>query len=224
MMRKLLSILALLTAVSMLIWIAGCGGDDEEEEDLGPEPVVESTIPAAGETIAGNATVTFNLNKTLAEASVAGAAGTVTIAGKVVTFQPSPDMPAGAVTLTLTGADAGGQEVTHSLSFTAGAVDKDPPALGTCDPKDGADGVNPDDYPEKIEIGFSEAVTATITAKDPDFKSSDEMSADGKTMVVSFLQYTMPNETEFTITVSATDAAGNAADLEYGFTTMAKEQ
>jgi hypothetical protein len=226
-MKRSLRIFALLAVASMLIWIAGCGGDDDEEEDLGPVPVVESTIPAAGATIAGNASVTFTLNKTLAEVTVAGAAGTATIAGKIVTFTPTGDMPAGPVTLTLTGADSGGQEVTHSLSFTAGAVDKDAPALdgGNCDPKDGASGIDPADYPEKIVIAFNEVVSeATVTAKDPDFKSTDEVAADGMSLVLAFLQYSMPNETPFTIKVAVKDAAGNEAELEYSFETMAKEQ
>jgi hypothetical protein len=226
-MKRSLRIFALLAAASMLIWMVGCGGDDEEEEDLGPEPVVESTIPAPGATVAGNASVTFTLNKTLAEASVAGAAGTTTVAGKVVTFVPTGNMPAGPVTLTLTGADSGGQEVTHTLSFTAGAVDETPPALdgGNCDPKDGADGVDPADYAETITIAFSEALAdATVTSKEPDFKSTDELSADGKSLVITFLQYSMPNETEFVIAITASDAAGNSAELEYSFTTMAKEQ
>jgi hypothetical protein len=223
-MRRSLRIFALLMAASMLIWVAGCG-DDEEEEEKGPAPEVESSVPAAGATIAGNASVTFTLNVKLDEASVSGAAGTTTIEGKNVIFTPTTDMPAGPVSLTLTGTSADGQEVSHTLSFTAGAVDRDPPELvdSKCDPKNGATGVDPADYPEAITVVFNEDVAeAVVTSAEPEFKFTEEIAGD--TLTINFLQYSMPNETEYTIGVTAKDAAGNEAELEYSFTTMAKEE
>jgi hypothetical protein len=225
MMRKLLSIFALLTAASMLLWIAGCGGDDEEEEVVDP-PVFESWSITAGQELAGNATITATFDKSLDSATitVTGATGTTTVAGKAATWVPTGDIPPGAHTATVTGTNAGGDGEGTPVNFTAIAPDVTDPELATCDPKNGASGVDPADYPETITVGFSEAVTATIVSKDPDFKSTEEMSADGKEMIITFLQYSMPNETPFTLEIEATDNSGNTATLEYSFETMAKEQ
>jgi hypothetical protein len=224
-MRKLLRIFALLMAASMLLWIAGCGGDDEEEEEVDP-PVFESWSITAGQELAGNATITATFDKSLDSATitVTGATGTTTVAGKAATWVPTGDIPPGAHTATATGTNAGGDGEATPVNFTAIAPDVTDPELGTCDPKNGASGVDPADYPEEITVGFSEAVTATIVSKDPDFKSTEEMSADGMTMTITFLQYTMPNETPFTMEIEATDNSGNTATLEYSFETMAKEQ
>jgi|GEM_PF-1955771 len=231
-MKVLLRIFALLTAASMLIWIAGCG-EDEEEEEAGPAPKVDAVNISEGQQIAGNASIVVTFSKSVASATitVSGATGAVTgIPGKQATWTPSPDIPPGAHTLSITAEDSAGQGLDPAftpINFTAIAPDPDPPELddGKCDPKNGADGVDPADYPETIEIAFNEALSeAKITAKEPDFKSTEELSADGKVLVITFLQYELPNETEVAITVSATDLAGNSADLEYGFTTMEKEE
>jgi hypothetical protein len=227
-MNKLLRIFALLMAASMLIWMAGCGDDDDDDEDTDTEaPVLQATIPAAGGTQPGNAAVTWTFSETIAEATVTGAAGTAAVQGAAVVFTPSAALPAGPVNLTCVAKDAAGNEVTAPLSFTAAAADPDPPKLegGSCDPKDGADGVDPADYPEALVVAMNEACSEVkVSATDPEFKFTPELSADGKTLNIKFLQYSMPNETPFTITLAATDLAGNAAELTYSFTTMAKEE
>jgi hypothetical protein len=231
-MKGLLRIFALLTAASMLIWIAGCG-EEEAEEEAGPPPSVDTVTLSEGQQIAGNASITVSFSKAVesADITVSGATGTVTgLPGKTAIWTPSPDIPPGAHTLTITAEDSAGQGLDPAftpVNFTAIAPDPDPPVLddAKCDPKNGADGVDPADYPEKIEIAFNEALSAAkVTAAEPEFKSTEELSADGKVLTITFLQYSMPNETEFVITVSATDLAGNTAELEYGFTTMEKEQ
>ena len=107
------------------------------------------------------------------------------------------------------------------------AIDRDPPKLddSRCDPKNGAKGVNPADYPEKIVLAFSEAVLdARVISITPYFKTSDELIADGRVLKIAFLQYDMPYEQEYNITVICRDLAGNWAKLEYSFTTMRKVQ
>jgi hypothetical protein len=217
-MKRLLRIFALLMAASMLIWIAGCGDDDDDDDD-DVDPEVLSTTPAEGGTQAANASVTFNMNRSVPDAAVAGVAGTTAVQGNSVVFTPT-DKAAGSRSLTLTSGD-----FSFTLNYTATQVDETPPALvgASCDPKDGADGVDPADYPEKLEVAFSEALAdATVTSTDPEFKFTP--TVDGEKLVISFLQYSMPNETEFEIAITAVDPAGNSVDVVYGFTTMAKEQ
>jgi len=228
-MKRLSRIFALLMAASMLIWMIGCGGDDDDDDnnnnDAGPMPEVTSTLPAAGGSQAGNSAVTFNLNKQLAEASVSGAAGATAIAGNSVVFTPSPAIAEGSVTLTLTGKDAGGQEVTHTLTFTVLVADSTPPALvgASCVPPNGATGIDPAAHPDGLVIAFDEALaSAAITAMDPEFSKTD--SVDGANVKVDFLQYSLANETTYSISLTVTDAAGNSVDVTYSFTTMAKPE
>jgi hypothetical protein len=227
-MKRFLRIFALLVAASMLLWIAGCGDDDDDDDDSGDTvaPTLTAQIPAAGGTQAGNANVVLTYDENIASATIAsGGTGTATPAGTVVTIAPSPAFPPGAVTLVVTVADAAGNETTTTVSFTAAAEDTEDPALGTCDPADGASNVTPDDYPDGITIGFSEPLSdAKLTSKDPDFKSTEKLSADGTALEISFLQYSLPFETTVTIGVQATDLAGRTADLEYTFTTEIKPE
>jgi hypothetical protein len=227
-MKRLLRIFAWLMAASMLMWMVGCGGDDDDDDnndnDAGPMPEVLSTTPAAGGSQGGNVKVVFTLNKQLAEASVAGAAGTTAIAGTTVVFTPSPAIAEGSVTLTLTGKDAGGQEVSHTLTYTATAVDTTAPALvgASCVPANGASGVDPAGI-TALTVKFSETLaSATVTAKDPSFNSTDTVAGD--TLTITFLAYSLPNETPVSISITAVDGAGNSADVTYGFETMEKAQ
>jgi hypothetical protein len=227
-MKRSLRIFALLTAASMLIWIAGCGGDDEEEEK-GPPPEVSAISVAEGAELAGNTAITVSFSKAMesVDIAVSGATGTVSVVGKAATWTPSPDIPAGAHTLTGSGTDKEGQTVDFGpVNFTAIAPDTTAPEIvdNKCDPKNGATGVDPADYPETLIIVFSEAMAeAKVTATDPEFDQVAELSAD--TLTITLMKYSMPNETEFTITVEGTDLAGNdLATTEYSFTTMAKEE
>jgi hypothetical protein len=227
-MKRLLRIFALLMAASMLIWLVGCGGDDDDDDndnDAGPVPTVVSASITAGASIAGNTTITFTMNKALASANVTGAAGTTTISGTSVIFTPSPAM-SGSVTLSVTGEDAGGQAIDppYSITFTATEPDTTPPSLvgASCVPANGASGVDPAGITELV-VKFSEALkSATVTSKDPDFNSTDTVAGD--TLTITFLAYSLPNETPVSIGITAADPSGNSADVTYGFETMEKAQ
>jgi len=226
-MKRLLKILALLMAASMVMWMFGCGGDDDDDNDDGDTvpPTLQSTSPTANGTQAANAAVTFTYDEVIAKATVTSGNGTAVAAGTVVTVTPS--VSAGAVTVSVDVEDAAGNVTSSSVNYTATTPDTTPPALdgASCDPKDGADGVDPADYGEKIVIAFSEALKeAKVASTDPNFNFTPELAADGKSLTINFLKYSMPNETEFTIKIAATDLANNSAELTYSFTTMAKEQ
>ena len=92
-----------------------------------------------------------------------------------------------------------------------------------CKPKDGESNVDPNDYPEKFVIAFNEALyQARIVSTRPEFPFTDELSEDRMTLEISFVDYTMPYETEFVIALDATDLGGNTTYLQYSFTTMVK--
>jgi len=233
-MKRLLRIFALLTAASMLIWIAGCGDDDDDDDDAGPVPKVVSVSVAEGGSVGGTQPIQVTFSKKVDDGNitiaVSGATGSVSwdAAGKVATWTPSPAMSEGAHALTVSGTDAGDQELENptTINFTATAPDTEAPKLdgGNCEPPDGSKGVDPADYGEAIVIALKDNVGVTeakVVSSDPEFNFIPEL-ADNK-LTLTFQKYSMPNETEFTIDVEAADGSGNSATFTYSFTTMAKE-
>jgi hypothetical protein len=235
-MKRLLSIFGLLTAALMVLMFIGCGGDDDDDDAL-PEPTVTNISVTEGAEVAGNATITVTFSRKVDDGnvsiSVSGAAGAVTwdAAGKVATWTPSGNIPAGAHTLTVSGSAADDQAIggTTSVNFTATAPDSTPPEIvdASCDPENGADGVDPADIGEAIVIVFSEACKdVKVNSVTPeDMKTVNELSADGKTFTMTFQKYEIGNEVEVDVELVGTDLAGNALKSgTYGFTTMAKEE
>jgi hypothetical protein len=209
-MKRSLRIFALLVAASMIVMMVGCG----EDEELDPMEVKTVSV-AEGATIAGNSTITVSFSNALdsADIQVSGAAGTTAVSGKTATWTPTGDIPPGAHTLSGSGTDADGQSADIGpVNFTAAAADNEAPTLDddSCDPKNGADGVDPADYPESIFIALSDNIGVTeakIVSRSPEFNYTEELGADGLT--VNFLKYNLSNEETIEITVMVSDAAGN---------------
>jgi hypothetical protein len=226
-MKRFLRIFALLMAASMLLWIAGCGDDDDDDDDADDTtpPALVSSVPAAGGTQAGNAAVTLTFDEDIASATVvSGGTGAAVPAGTVVTFTPSPALPAGAVTLVISVKDAAGNETQATVSYTATTPDEIPPELdaAACVPADGESGVDPAGMTELVIAANEDLSDAKVTSTDPEFRFTDKV--EGKVLTLTFLQYSPPNETTVTVGLDITDLAGNTSSVEYSFTTMAKEE
>ncbi len=217
--------LCLILSIGFFALIYGCDEKPEPKVDL-RLPEVVSTVPSQGaEDVPGNAMITFTLNKPLAKAQVEGFTGTTSVVGKVVTFTHSIGFADGLVTLTLTGTDRYGQELEEfTLQFTVTPLYVYPEIEGyECKPKDGESNVDPDDYPEKLVIAFDEELSdVRVVSVNPEFAFTDALGEDGMSLEISFLDYTMPYETEFVIALDATDLAGNTSSLEYSFMTRVK--
>jgi hypothetical protein len=227
-MKKILSILALLMAASMLFWVVGCGGDDDDD-DCGENvaPQVSSVVPASG-SISLNATITVSLNKAVDSIAITLGGDAITPAttdNKVYTLTPTKEGAGQA--LTITAEDACGDSLDPAFagaSFDVAAADSTAPELvgGDCEPADGADGLDPADITEIVLVFSEDLADVTVDMIEP----SENISAtiDGDTVTVEFLGgWSLGNEQEVQVEIAATDLAGNAANLEYGFTTMAKE-
>ena len=109
----------------------------------------------------------------------------------------------------------------------ANVSDTTPPRIngGKCVPKDGVQGLNPLGL-KKLTIVFDEPVVeARVISVDPRFPYAKNLSWDGMVLTLTFLDgYEMSFETEYRITLSAKDKAGNEGKLEYEVTTMVREQ
>ena len=228
-MKKLLSIIALLTATLMLFVLAGCGGDDDDDDDCAdaPAPSVKSVTPPGGN-ISSNSTITVEFSKKMKDVTITinGAAVAATSGdNKVYTFQPGQE---GALALAISGTDDCDQALDPGYagaSYTAAAPDSTAPEIddGGCDPENGDDGIDPADV-EEIVIKFSEVLKAAeVTSFEPEDAKIDS-SLDGDTMTIAFLGgYSLGNEMEIAVELAVEDLAGNTADLDYEFATMAKE-
>jgi hypothetical protein len=222
-MKKILSIFALLMAASMLFWLVGCGGDDDDDDDCAENVAPTVTLSPAGGDIFSNTVISATCSKAVDTLTVSsGAAATPDANKKVWTF--SLAQGAGQ-SITVECTDACGDTGSASGTYNVGAPDTTAPDLkgSSCDPKDGADGVDPADV-EEIVLVFTEAVkVAEITSFEPEDAKIDT-DLDGDTLTISFLGGWAPgNEQEFAIELALEDLAGNTADVEYGFATMAKE-
>ncbi len=83
--------------------------------------------------------------------------------------------------------------------------------------------VDPAEYPEKLILVFSEPLMkAEVISTKPEFPFTVELTEDANALEITFLDYIMPGGKTFIIKLAATDLAGNRAELEYSFTTIAK--
>ena len=91
-----------------------------------------------------------------------------------------------------------------------------------CNPKDGAEDVDPAAVSE-IAIAFSEPLAAAeITNFEPEADISAEVDDD--TVIISFLDgFRLPNKQKVVVELTIENLVGDIVDIEYSFTTKAKE-
>lgn len=229
-MKNFLRISALLTATLMVFIMVGCGGGDEEGTKDTTKPTLASSTPASGGTMAANGTVTLVFSEKMGSATVNGSAAVNSGDGKTWNWTAT-GLAAGAATLKVGGADVAGNKLDDvSISVTVTAPDTTPPDIvaASCVPANGATGVDPATV-TKMTIAFNEPMDAGIKVDaveptDLAKQITPELSADGKSLVISFLGgYKLSNEMTIKITLIGKDKAGNALKTTaYTFTTMKK--
>ena len=219
-MTKLFSTLALLLAGLIAIAILiGCGGDDEDVEEVPPANFVSATPP--GGEIAANGAITVTFDN--APAAVAVSTGTVTVAGKTATIA-GPFTP-GPLALTITWAD-GTQTLNYIVIFPdCCGLSGTFPVGGTV--QDGDKDVDPEgiNTDGKIEIEFSEDVTGYIALET---EVGEDVGWIGKVVgnkaILELVKgRELKNETTYVIRGKVEDAAGNATDVSVTFVTRGKE-
>jgi hypothetical protein len=231
---RYLSFLMLITSFSMLM---GCGEDNGPQET---ELRVVSVYPRGGNIgLDGSVIVTFSKKVASVTITLNGApVPAKTSNNKVYRFEVSiPDeelecMNAGdyrEYTMNIEATDEAGQSLEGftPLNFVIVIPDFWPPRVCgvECDPRKGAVDVDPEEYTEQLIIAFNEPlVEAEVLSTDPEFDFAFNFNEGRSVMEVRFLNYAMPYETEFRITVSATDLARNTAEDIYWFTTIAREE
>jgi hypothetical protein len=221
-MKRTIQTLAMLMAIALaVVWIAGCG-----EEEEGTVAVITGATPPEGSEIAGNTEITITFDNPALDVTVNGTPAT----GSGKAWKWKGTIPEGAATLSVAWTNEDESAGSGTLSYTVTPVDETPPAIASSDPGDGDDDLDPEALNEDgMEIKFSEPVkkaTVDVTIDGEPLKWTVEMSDDGMTATVVMLKGgELPYESEIVLIVNAEDAAGNKLeDAEITFTTAAKEE
>lgn len=220
-MQKLFRISGLLVALMMVVWIAGCG----EEEEAAKPGAVASTNPAEGGTIAADGTLTVAFDNAVASVAVSpGFAAATSADGGITWTAKGSGLKSGAFTITWKSKDD--SSGTKTVNLKVGVADTKAPAVSSSEPKDGASGVDPAKV-TKLTVTFDEDVASVAAVKLAAVGGEAVQvkgEAKGKDVEVSFLGGAkLTNEAKYELTGKAKDASGNEGDFKITFETMKKQ-
>ena len=207
--RPLTLFIAVLHAVYML---AGCGADDEIEEEVPPVKFV-SVDPPSGSSIAGDAIITATFDGVLADVIVSH--GVAAVTGKTLTISgPCTQVK---FTLIITWSDG-----TQPLIYTV--LDTEAPKIICSSIKDGDTSLSTSELNklEDIEIEFNEKVTGHVALQTEDGEDVGwwgRVEGTKATIVLIKGKEIIDCETTFIIVGKVSDAAGNSTDFKVTFTT-----
>ena len=214
-MAKLFKSSVLLLAVSLAVsMIAGCGGDEYEEE---PVPVnFVSATPPGGE-IAANGSITVIFDNAPVDVKVS--VGTVTVAGKSATIT-GPFSP-GPLPLTITWNDG-----IQVLDYTVTAPCCAAPVVIGGTVKDGDTDVNPDGINSGgvIVVEFTKDVSGKITLQTEGGEDVGWLGkVEGNRGTLELVKgRELVNETVYVIVGRISDAEGYEVDIKITFATKSK--
>ena len=207
--RPLTLLITVLHAVYML---AGCGADDDIEEEVLPVKIV-SVDPPSGNTIAVDAIITATFDGVPSDVIVSS--GVATVAGKTLTI--AGPFTQGTFILTITWSD-GTQAVMYTVPNT------EPPKIIGGTIKDGETGITAYAIDRKgyIKIEFNKEVTGHVALQTEDGEDVGWLGRiEGTKAIVELVKGKdlIYCETTFIIVGKVSDAFGNSTDFKVTFTT-----
>jgi hypothetical protein len=226
-MKRTIQALAMLIAITLLaVWMVGCGG-----EEAGPAAELESVVPAQGETIAGNTTITIKLtNPVKADTKVQVNGVDATGSGKNWTFTPATPLPEGDATLTITWTNDDDSEGSAAVQYKVTVPDNKAPEVTGSTPKHGDENLDPEKLNEDgMKVEFDEPIkkaSIEVTVEGEAIPWLVTLSDDKKSATLEVIKGgELSHETTIVIVVGAEDLAGNKLEgHEITFTTAAKEE
>ncbi len=217
-------------AIILSVFMLSCD-EDAETEPTTPTTRVVSVGVAEGDEVACDAYITVIFSEMMNAGSVViSLNGTPVSATSTdgMTFKFQTGME-GEFELTIDGKDIYGNELDppyEPIVFRVTAPDRTPPEISDleCDPMNGSMYVDPAGY-TGVVIAFDEPMAeARVTSTEPEIRYTEELTDDGRNLVISFVQYSLPNETIFTVKLTGSDLAGNPLGIaEYSFITLVME-
>ncbi len=219
-MKLFFRTLAIVMAVMLSVYAIGCGGDDPDPDT--PDAAFESADPASGSELPANQSIKVTFDNNPGDVTVS--AGTASTAGKSRTITPPADgFTVGALSLEVTWTNGDGSQ---TLDYTVVAADETAPTVTSSSPANGAEDLDPATvYEDGIEITFSETVvkgTLKLMDGDTDVGWTAAYDGDMATLTGNAGQE-LSNETEYMVTGTVQDAAGNDGDVSITFGTKTKE-
>lgn len=225
---KYVLFISVLSTIPLLI---GCSEDSGNTEQEGHDtyiPFVEVIAIGPGWEIPANSSIilVFNMAIDHAEISVSESAGDTRIRGDQAIWTPKIAMSQGAHILSVY-AEFGDLRMENAEKFEFKAVTPDnvQPRIDNTrsNPVNEATDVNPDDYLRGLAIAFTESMLdIEVVSANPGFEFTERLRySDGDMLLyLDFVDYKMPYDTEFRITLSGTDFSRNElATTEYWFRT-----
>lgn len=233
-MQKLLRSLAVIMAAMLVVFMVGCGGDEDGEEDGEDDgtaqlsaTTIASTNPAQGSEVPPNASVSLTLDEAVNSVTVNGTAATGS--GKTWSINLTGlDLPAGSATLNIAWKNKDDTDGSATAAFTIQeTADTTAPTITDSTVSNNDKDVEPAGLnTDGISFTFSEDVTPgdiSISIEGGDALNwLADWSANSVTIVPA-KGAELGNETSYEIKVSAEDAAANELDATISFTTKSKE-
>ena len=224
-MKLFFRTLAIVMAVLLSVYAVGCGGDDPDPKT--PDAAFESADPASGSALPANQSIKVTFDNNPGDVTVS--AGTVSTAGKTRTITP----PDGGFTvgkdfsLKVTWTNGDGSQ---TLDYNVVEADETDPIVTSSSPENDAKDLDPKKvFDDGIEITFSEkVVSGTLKLMDGDtdvgWTAAYDYDDDGNmAKLTGNAGQNLSNATEYMVTGTVKDAAGNDGDVSITFTTKAKE-
>ncbi|MFC1715968.1 hypothetical protein ACFL6S_20025 [Candidatus Poribacteria bacterium] len=218
----LVPVIGRLMAASMLLWIAGCGDDDDYDECVDNVASVVTLSPNGGN-IGDFTIITATFSKPVDTVTATGATLTVVPADtKKWTFC----LPAGdGQVVTVEGTDFCGESVSASATFNVASHEHPVRIVSNrCIPVNGAVGVDPSTV-DKIVIVFEDMMASVEVIAFTPRDAKIDPKLEGDALTISFLGgYKLSSEMEVIVELEGYDGAANPLrDTTYSFTTKAKE-
>lgn len=216
----------LLISLTLSIFLVACDeipqqivNDTITVEDRDPmvtlAAAIERTEPFNGGTIATNESIIVRFDNNPGE--VTASAGTVIGSGKSRVINGPFDI--GVLALTIEWENGGG---SYTLNYTVVAADVTPPEVTGSSPANGEKDVDPADvFDNGIEVTFNEPVTGRLMLLegDSDVGWTSESDADTITLI-GLAGQELSNETEYEISGTVSDRAGNETKVSITFVTI----
>ena len=215
MFRTFALVLAALFALSPIV---GCGGGEEEKDEVAAAEF-SSANPAGGSEIAANAQITLTFSSDPGDVTANGTPATGSGKTRIV----AGPFPEGALTLNISWTNGDG---STSLSYTVKAADNTAPEVTGGTVEDGKEDVDPEPLnADGIEITFSEDVSGNIALQT---EAGDDVGWIGKVegtkgTLEPVAGKEIGNETTYVVKGKVADAAGNETEVSVTFTTKGKE-
>lgn len=221
-MNRLLRTLALVVSAMLVVFMIGCGGDEEDGDDV-VEATFASSNPADGGELASNASLTLTFSAAPENVTVNGKPATV--AGKTATLA-GPHAGSGPTAFAIAWDNGpGGNAGSHTLNLNVLAPDTTAPTVT----KKNFDSKDADPEPlntDGVEIEFSETIAKSslkLTLEDGTDLGWLPEVADNKVTFTPLKGKELGNETTYIVQGSVEDAAGNKTDVKETFVTKGKE-